>query len=244
MFQALLELMLWDGRLPLFCHHRGWTKEESMSLDLLAIDLGKQSFHVYGIDSDGVIVSRKLSRAKLMRAIAELVPEVIAMEACASAHYWGRQFLAAGHRIRLINPRFVKPFVKGSKNDAADAEAIYEAAMRPTMRFVPVKSIEQQDLQSLHRARERVVCTRTALINHMRGLLGEYGIVLPQGAWRFVGQAPAAISDAELWDLAREIFSDTLDELSELNRRLEKLDALGTVGRNVHGALAGAISFS
>lgn len=126
-----------------------------MSLDLLAIDLGKQSFHVYGIDSDGVIVSRKLSRAKLMKVIAELAPEVIAMEACASVHFWGRQFLAAGHRIRLINPRFVKPFVKGSKNDAVDAEAIYEAASRPTMRFVSVKSIAQQDLQSLHRARER-----------------------------------------------------------------------------------------
>jgi hypothetical protein len=163
---------------------------------------GKQSFHVYGIDRDGVIVSRKLCRAKLMKAIAELAPEVIAMEACASAHYWGRQFLAAGHRIRPINPHFVKPFVKGSKNDAVDAEAIYEAASRPTMRFVPVKSIAQQDLQSLHRARESVVCTRTALINHMRGLLGEYGVILPQGAWRFVGQAPGACHKAPSasWD--------------------------------------------
>ena len=83
-----------------------------MSLDLLAIDLGKQSFHIHGIDSDGVIISRKISRAKVIRAIAELAPAVIAMEACASAHYWGRRFLAAGHQIRLINPRFVKPFVK------------------------------------------------------------------------------------------------------------------------------------
>ena len=167
-----------------------------MSLDLLAIDLGKQSFHIHGIDSDGVIISRKISRAKLMRAIAELAPEVIAMEAYASAHYWGRRFLAAGHQIRLINPRFVKPFVKGSKNDAAGAEGIYEAAMRPTMRFVPVKSIEQQDLQSLHRARERVVCARTALINHMRGLLAEYGVILPQGAWRFTTQVTTAIEEA------------------------------------------------
>jgi transposase len=93
-----------------------------MSLDLLAIDLGKQSFHIHGIDSDGVIISRKISRAKLIGAIEELAPAVIAMEAGASAHYWGRRFLAAGHQIRLINPRFVKPFVKGSKNDAADAE--------------------------------------------------------------------------------------------------------------------------
>jgi transposase len=89
---------------------------------------------------------------------------------CASAHHWGRCWLAAGRQVRLINPRFVKPFVKGSKNDAVDAEAIFEAAMRPTMRFVPVKSTDQQDLQSLHRARDRLICQRTALINHTRGL--------------------------------------------------------------------------
>jgi transposase len=196
-----------------------------MSLDLLAIDLGKQSFHIHGIDSDGVIISRKVSRAKLIGAIEELAPTVIAMEACASAHYWGRQFLAAGYQIRLINPRFVKPFVKGSKNDAADAEAIYEAALRPTMRFVPVKSIEQQDLQSLHRARDRVVCVRTALINHMRGLLAEYGAILPQGAWRFTTQVTTAIEVAELSDLTREIFIDMLDQFNDLNRQLDKLDA-------------------
>ena len=167
-----------------------------MSLGLLAIDLGKRSFHVHGIDSDGVIISRKTSRSKLIETIEELAPETIAMEACASAHYWGRRFVAAGHRVLLINPRFVKPFVKGSKNDTADAEGIYEAAMRPTMRFVPVKSIEQQDLQSLHRTRDRIVCARTALINHMRGLLGEYGIVLPQGAWHFLMRAQDAIANA------------------------------------------------
>ena len=105
-----------------------------MSLRLLAIDLGKRSFHIHGIDNDGVIVSRKTSRSKLIETIEELAPEAIAMEACASAHYRGGRFLAAGHRVLLINPRFVKPFVKGSKNDAADAEEIYEAAMRPTMR--------------------------------------------------------------------------------------------------------------
>jgi transposase len=97
--------------------------------------------------------------------------------------------------------------------------------MRPTMRFVPVKSLDQQDLQSLHRARERLICERTALINHTRGLLGEYGVVLPQGPWRFAMQAPTAIADADLADLAREIFSELLDQLTDLNRRVEKLDA-------------------
>ena len=128
-----------------------------MALELLAIDLGKQSFHLYGIDTDGVILSQKVSRAKLTEVVGKLAPKAIAMEACASAHHWARCWLAAGRTVRLINPRFVKPFVKGSKNDAVDAEAIFEAALRPTMRFVPVKSTDQQDLQSLHRARDRLI---------------------------------------------------------------------------------------
>lgn len=108
-------------------------------MDLLAIDLGKQSFHIHGITSEGEIISRKVSRAKFKDVVASLAPVTVAMEACASAHHWGRQFEALGSMVRLIHPRFVKPFVKGSKNDAVDAEAIYEAALRPTMRFVPVK---------------------------------------------------------------------------------------------------------
>ena len=231
----VLPVLADEDRLHRRLHVMGWTspaflpaslatKEESMSLKLLAIDLGKRSFHCHGVDSDGVIISRKTSRSKLLETIKELAPETIAMEACASAHYWGRRFLADGRRVLLINPRFVKPFVKGSKNDAADAEGIYEAALRPTMRFVPVKSTEQQDLQSLHRARERVVCARTALINHMRGLLGEYGVILPQGAWRFLTQAQDAIAAAELSDLTRELFGDLLDELRALDLRLDKLD--------------------
>jgi transposase len=147
------------------------------------------------------------------------------MEACASAHYWGRLFAADGRKVLLINPRFVKPFVRGSKNDAVDAEAIYEAATRPTMRFVPVKSTKQQDLQTLHRARDRLIGLRTELINHSRGLLAEYGIVLPQGSWRFEAQAPTAIGEAGLSDLARQIFTDLLDQLNDVNRRLERLDA-------------------
>jgi transposase len=198
-----------------------------MALELLAIDLGKRSFHLYGIDTDGVILSQKVSRAKLAEVVGKLAPKAIAMEACASAHYWARCWLAAGREVRLINPRFVKPFVKGSKNDAVDAEAIFEAALRPTMRFVPVKSTDQQDFQSLHRARDRLICQRTALINHTRGLLAEYGIVLPQGPWRFIGQAPDAIAGAELSDLARAIFRELLDQLDDLDRRIKKLDATG-----------------
>src|SRR5215813_3920148 len=192
---------------------RSPTLEGSMSLELLAIDLGKRSFHLYSIDTDGVILSRKVSRAKLTEVVGNLAPTAIVMEACASAHHWGRCWAAAGCGVRLINPRFVKPFVKGSKNDAVDAEAIFEAAMRPTMRFVPVKSTDQQDLQSLHRARDRLICQRTALINHTRGLLAEYGIVLRQGRWHFATQASAAIAGADLSDLARVIFGELLAQL-------------------------------
>jgi len=196
-----------------------------MALELLAIDLGKRSFHLYGIDTDGMILSRKVSRAKLAEVVNNLAPIAIAMEACASAHYWARCWLAVGCEVRLINPRFVKPFVKGSKNDAVDAEAIFEAATRPTMRFVPVKSTDQQDMQSLHRARDRLICQRTALINHTRGLLAEYGIVLPQGPSHFTARAPAAIAGADLSDLARTIFGQLLDQLDDLDRRVKKLDA-------------------
>jgi transposase len=196
-----------------------------MTLQLLAIDIGKRSFHLHGVDTDGVVVSRKVSRTKLVETVAGLAPVTIAMEACASAHHWGRWFMGDGRQVLLINPRFVKPFVRGSKNDAVDAEAIYEAVTRPTMRFVPVKSTEQQDLQTLHRARERLIGMRTALINHSRGLLAEYGIVLPQGSWRFEAQSPAAIAEAELSELARDIFTDLLDQLNDVNRRIEKLDA-------------------
>lgn len=195
-----------------------------MTFELLAIDLGKSSFHLHSIASDGAILSRKVSRSKLAETVKAIGPRTVAMEACASAHHWGRQFQHDGRKILLINPRFVKPFVRGSKNDAVDAAAIYEAATRPTMRFVPVKSTAQQDLQSLHRIRERLIVQRTSLINHARGLLAEYGIVLPQGPWRFASQAPSAVENAALSDLGRELFLELLDQLTDVNDRVARLD--------------------
>ena len=109
-----------------------------MLIELVAIDLGKRSFHLHGVSRDGVVVSRKVTRTKLVAAIGELAPSRIAMEACPSAHSGGRLFQEAGYQVRLIHPRYVKPFVRGAKNDAVDAEAIFDAASRPTMRFVPV----------------------------------------------------------------------------------------------------------
>ena len=218
-------------------HVMGWTppvfrptcrstrRRKAMTMEILAIDLGKQSFHLHGIDADGVVISRKVSRAKLENAVTELDPAIVAMEACASAHHWGRRFSASGRQVRLVNPRFVKAFVRGSKNDAIDAEAIFDAASRPTMRFVPVKTTEQQDLQSLHRVRERLVVQRTSLINHARGLLAEYGVVLPKGPWRFRQQVPAAVAEADLSNLARELFTELMDQLTDVEARLAKLDA-------------------
>jgi hypothetical protein len=162
----------------------GQAMEADVTFDMVAIDLGKLSFHLHGVSSDGVVLSRKVSRAKLFAVVTELAPAIIAMEACPSAHYWGRRFQEAGRHVRLIHPRFVKPFVRGAKNDAIDAEAIFEAASRPTMRFVPVKTIVQQDLQAVHRIRDRLICQRTALINQVRGLLAEYGIILAKGGRR------------------------------------------------------------
>lgn len=192
---------------------------------MLAIDLAKLSFHVHGVSDDGELVSRRVGRSKLMAMVESLAPEVIAMEACATAHYWARLFLAAGREVRLINPRFVKPFVRGSKNDAVDAEAIFDAASRPTMRFVPVKTEAQQDLQSIHRVRDRLIAQRTGLINHLRGLLGEYGLVYPKGAALLAGRVRAGLSEASLSEMARDTFEMLLDELTMLGTRIDRLDA-------------------
>lgn len=227
-------------------------------MQTLAIDLGKQSFHLYGITDDGEVISRKASRAKLLDVVIKLHPASVAMEACASSHHWGRTFEALGYTVRLIHPRFVKPFVKGSKNDAVDAEAIFDADSRPNMRFVPLKSAEQQDLQSLHRMRDRLIVQRTALINHTRGLLAEYGLIIPAGAARFRLQVEELVNSAELSGLAKSLFGklveeyrnldtrvsevdDTLVEICRTNERCKRLTSLPGVGPVVATALVAAI---
>jgi transposase len=168
-------------------------------------------------------VSRRVGRQKLMALIESLAPMVVAMEACATAHYWARILVASGREVRLINPSFVKPFVPGSKNDAVDAEAIFDAASRPTMRYVPVKT-EAQDLQSLHRVRDRLVAQRTSLINHLRGLLAEYGLIFPQGAALLLSRVKAGLADASLSKMATETFGAPVDELEGLEDRIGRLD--------------------
>ena len=153
-----------------------------MLITVLGIDLGKNSCSVVGLDADGrVVLRRRLHREGVIKLASSLPSCVMAMEACCGAHHLGRRLRGQGHEIRLMSPEYVRPYVKAQKNDDRDAEAIAEAATRPTMRFVELKSEEQLDMQSLHRARDRLVSERTALINQMRAILLERGVIVPQG---------------------------------------------------------------
>jgi transposase len=152
------------------------------NIKVLGIDLAKNVFQIHGTDAKGKCVLRKrLTRTKLMEYVANLSPMIIGIEACGGAHYWARYFKQCGHEVRMMSPQFVKPYVKSNKSDRNDSEAIAEACTRPSMRFVPIKSMEQQDILALHRARELSVKNRTAVSNQIRGLLNEYGITIPQG---------------------------------------------------------------
>ena len=148
----------------------------------IGIDLAKNVFQVHGVDERGHVALRKqIRREQLTAFMVNLPPCVVGMEACGGAHHWARKFQELGHTVRLMSPQFVKPYVKSNKNDAADAEAICEAVTRPNMRFVPIKSVEQQAVLSMHRVRQGFVAARTAQANQIRGLLAELGIVLPTG---------------------------------------------------------------
>ncbi len=196
-------------------------------LAVLGIDLAKQSFQLHGVDGNGVTVLKKtLNRKKLCRFIAQLPACIIGIEACGGANHWTRVFERFGHTVHMMAPQFVKPYVKSNKSDAADAEAICEAVQRPTMRFVPAKSVAQQDLQSLHRIRSQAVARRTAQANQIRGLLMEYGLVIPQGIVYIRKSIPAMLEDGEneLTVMFRELLSDLYDEMVHLDKRIKTLE--------------------
>jgi transposase len=198
-----------------------------MKVTRIGIDLAKQLFQVHGVDRHGQVVVRKqLTRAKIRAFFAQLSPCLIGMEACASAHHWAREFSQFGHTVRLMAPQFVRPYRKNPKNDGNDAEAICEAVSRPNMRFVPVKSAAQQAVLMVHRARELLVGDRTALANQIRGLLTEYGIVVPQGIGRLRRALPLVLEDAEnrLPGLAREVIAELQERLWNLDQRLATYD--------------------
>lgn len=199
-----------------------------MNINLLGIDIAKNVFQLQGIDKVGnVVLKKRLTREKLLPFIAHLPSCVIAMEACGGANYWSRQFTARGHQVKLISPQYVKPFVKTNKNDQNDAAGITEAASRPSMHYVAAKSIEQQDIQSIHRIRERFIANRTALANQIRGLLTEYGIVVAKGIWHLREQLPFILEDAanELTPRSRELFADLYEELRRLDQKVKSYDA-------------------
>jgi len=198
-----------------------------MRIAVLGVDLAKNVFQLYGVDGKGRrVLTRRLPRVQLLPFIATMPPCIIGIEACASAFHWARQFQARGHTVRIISPQFVKPFIRGNKNDGNDAEGICEAVQRPNMRFVPLKSVEQQDVQSLHRARQRLVNHRTALISQMRGLLLDRGIVFAQSATQARRQIPLIVHDptSDLSPVVRDILRTLLELLRELDARVKVFD--------------------
>ncbi|WFP49701.1 IS110 family transposase [Methylomonas sp. EFPC3] len=200
---------------------------KNKEIKVLGIDLAKQSFHVYGVDEAGrKVISKKLNRAQLTAFVANLEPCLIGLEACGGAHHWVRVFTQYGHQVRMMAPQFVKPYVKSNKNDAVDAEAICEAVQRPNMRFVPVKQIEQQDIQSLHRVRSQLVDRRTAQANQIRGLLLEYGLVIAKGIGQVRKAIPVILEDADqtLTPLFRELLNELYQELIHLDEKIASIE--------------------
>jgi transposase len=196
-----------------------------MNSTTIGLDIAKSVFQVHGCDRNGKTVIRKqLKRNQVLAFFANLPASLIGLEACGGAHYWARELNKLGHDARLVSPQFVKPYVKGNKNDANDAEAICEAVSRPNMRFVPLKGIEQQDIQMLHRIRSGAVKERAALASRTRGLLGEYGIVVAKGLAALRRQLPDILEDADnnLTTVARQLFADLQEQLVETDKRVNE----------------------
>jgi transposase len=193
----------------------------------LGIDLAKSVFQLHGVDSTGKVVwRREVRRPQLMKLVAQLEPCLIGIEACGGANYWARRFAEFGHQVKMMSPQFVKPYRKSDKNDRNDAEAICEAVGRPSMRFVAVKSIEQQDMLTMHRVREGLMKERVALINRIRGSLAEYGIVIARDVSNLRRQFPGILEDAEneLTASAREIFRELYQDLLAREQRIGQLE--------------------
>jgi transposase len=199
-----------------------------MKITTVGIDLAKNIFQVHGVDEhDKAVLKKRLRRDQMATFFVNLPPCLIGMEACGSAHHWARKLQDMGHTVKLMPPQFVKPYVKTNKNDAADAEAICEAVARPNMHFVPVKDVEQQALLALHRVRQGFVKARTAQANQIRGLLAEFGLIIPQGIGYIATCAPELIEDAsnELPGGFRVLLQRLLDHLKELGRQVDELEA-------------------
>lgn len=198
-----------------------------MHATTIGLDLAKGVFQVHGVDAHGKVALRKqLKRSQVLAFFANLPSCLVGMEACGGSHHWARELGKLGHATKLMPPQYVKPYIKGSKNDRRDAEAICEAVSRPSMRFVPVKTVEQQDLQALHRVRARLITARTALVNQIRGLLAEFGIVVSLGIGKLRRELPVILENTQgrLTALELELFTDLGEELREADRRVAVYD--------------------
>ena len=198
-----------------------------MKITTVGIDLAKALFQVHGVDERGKAVLRKqLKRKDVLSFFANLEPCLIGMEACGSAHYWARKLSELGHTVRLMAPQFVKPYVKTNKNDRNDAEAICEAVARPNMRFVPVKTAEMQAVLALHRARQGFVKSRTAQANQIRGLLAEFGIVIPKGIGHIARGLPEILEDGEngLPGMMRQLIERLGEHLKALDKQVGEME--------------------
>ena len=195
---------------------------------IVGIDIAKNVFQLCGTDKRGKhIFNKRVTRNKMKAWIAQLPNNaLIIMEACATAHYWSRTFISLGYRVKLISPQFVKPFVQGNKNDTNDARAIVAASLRSDMKYVPIKTVEQQDLQSLHRARSVVIKNRTAYANQIRGLLAEYGIILPQGITHVRTKLISILEDAEneLTFAIREVIHDVYEQFKQVDEMSKHIE--------------------
>ena len=198
-----------------------------MKITRVGLDIAKLVFQVHAVNEHEVEKGRKtLARAKVLEYFVQLPPCLIGMEACGGAHYWARELTKLGHTVKLVAAQFVTPYRKRGKNDANDAEAICEAVGRPNMHFVAVKTEEQQAVLMVHRARSLIVANRTALANQIRGLLTEFGLVVPKGIAKLRRQLPQILEDAEngLPALVREVLADLLEQFRELNHRIQQYD--------------------
>jgi len=198
-----------------------------MKIKTIGIDLAKDVFQLHGVDEFGNMVLRKqVKRAQLAIFFSNLPVCLVGMEACSGAHYWARKLQSMGHTVRLMAPQFVKPYVKTNKSDAADPEAICEAVTRPNMRYVPVKNIEQQAVLALHTVRQGFIKARTAQANQIRGLLSEFGLIIPKGIGYIVSRVPDILEDAtnELLGVFRNLMQRLFDHFKEISMQVKALD--------------------
>jgi len=197
-----------------------------MKSSVMGLDIAKNIFHMYTMNEKNKPVKKKLKRADVLSFFANYQESLIGIEACGGAHYWARELTKLGHEVILLNARYVKNFVIGNKNDYNDAAGIFDAVTRPNKRVVAVKTVEQQDMQLIHRIREDLKGNRTALVNQTRGLLSERGIVIHQGINRVREQLPLIIEDAEnnLTSLSREMFNEQYEKLTVLDDEIKNMD--------------------